>query len=107
MSSIHYGSDSLTLEVTCRDKQGATVDIAGPQSIEWVAKVGGAQVLSKALGDGVDATNGANGVFTVTIDKTETETWSGEIEHFARVTTANGQRGTVYGDSFHLKPNAF
>lgn len=89
--------DNKVLVVTVKDANGTRVNITGT-SIKWQAarSFGKASVISKATGgNGVNITNGPNGVFTVTLLAADTESLAGIYHHEAQITALDGLISTV------------
>jgi hypothetical protein len=93
---IHAG-DSRDIVVTVVDSQGGVVDLTGA-TIAWhlaQSARAAAPAVAKSLGAGIAITDGANGVFTISLDPADTAALSGLYYHEAEVTDAAGHRSTV------------
>ena len=91
-----YQGDSKTLSVTVKDATGAVVVITGA-SIKWQASKskGKTSDISKTTSSGISITNGAGGVFQVTIAASDTESLVGEFYHEAEVIFSDSTVSTV------------
>lgn len=63
-----FASERKVLQFTVTDSAGAAVNITG-WTLEWVLsnEPGGTALLTKTTASGITITNGAGGVFTVTL----------------------------------------
>ena len=80
-------NNDVLLQFTVVDSAGAVVSLVGA-SIKWEARLrtGAAAVLTKTTSSGISITNGANGIFQVTIDAADTITLAGKYIHEAIIT---------------------
>ena len=95
--------DDKTLVITVRDANGNPVSITGA-SIKWqcARSFGKASSISKTTSSGISITDGANGVFAVTLDDTDTESLVGNFIHEAQVTASDGSISTVVSGTMKI-----
>ncbi len=112
-SSPYVAGDHLELRVTVLGPTGSPVDISEADAIRWglfKAGPGGnpvqPAVLTKALGSGIAITDGAGGIFTVTIANGETGSLTGALMHEAEITDADGRVATVLRGQFSITAQA-
>lgn len=89
--------DHKTLVITVKDADGVAVNIASA-TIKWqcARSLGKASNISKATGgSGITITDAANGVFTVTLNPSDTNSLVGNFIHEAEVTSSGGTISTV------------
>ena len=98
--------DTKVLTVTVRDPStGDPVSIVDA-SITWKASksVGRTVVLTKTTAAGISITDGANGVFTITLAAANTVGFSGSYIHEAKVTFSDGTVQRVLRGMMHVEP---
>lgn len=97
--------DSKTLVVTVKDAEGVDVSITGA-TIKWHAarSFGKTASITKTTSSGIAITDGANGVFTVTLAGSVTESLVGNFYHEAEVTFSDGTVATVLFGTMKINP---
>src|SRR3990167_5713629 len=98
--------DSHTLTVTVKDRDNDAVDITSA-SITWKAArtIHKTAVLTKTTSNGgIGITNGAGGVFTITISAGDTSGFTGDYYHEVQVTFADGTVSTVLSGTMTVIP---
>lgn len=108
-----YAGDDKLLTVTVTDGEGEPVDLTGAQKIRWQLGKGPGKtpIVEKALGQGIEVTDGPGGIFTVTLDSADTEALKGSYYHEAEVIDEDGNvstvlTGTVTIEATLIKPEA-
>lgn len=88
--------DYKTLVITVRNSDGDPVNITGA-TVKWQAarSLGKASVISKTTSSGISLNDPTNGIFTVTLNHSDTDSLSGIYHHEAEVTDSSGFRSTV------------
>lgn len=91
-----YAGDDKTIEVSVTDKNGDAVDITSA-TIEWRAAKSHNKTaaVTKTTSSGISITNGAGGVFQITLTDSDTEDLVGSYYHEAQVTFSSGLIATV------------
>lgn len=88
--------DTKTLVVYVKDADGDPVNISGA-TIKWQAarSHGKASVITKSTSSGITISDGPNGIFSVTLNPSDTESLSGTYAHEAQVTASDSTISTV------------
>lgn len=89
--------DDKSLVVDVTDANGDTVAITSA-TIAWKAakNFDATAVISKSTSSGISITSGSGGIFTITLDDTDTaDLTPGDYMHEAQVTFSNGKVATV------------
>lgn len=101
-SSRYVAGDYLELAVTVVDEAGDAVDISGASAIRYgISAIGpgggpqGPALVTKSLGSGIAITNGAGGIFTVTLASGDTAALLGTYFHEAEI-IVDGKVSTVF-----------
>ena len=102
---VMTAGDDKTLVVTVKDANGTAVNITGA-SIKWqcARSFGKASDISKTTSSGISITDGANGVFTVTLTAANTESLRGNFYHEAQLTDSGGAISTVLFGTMKVNP---
>lgn len=102
---VMFAGDDKTIEVSVVDTTGAAVAITSA-TIEWRASKTKAATaaVTKTTSSGISITNGAGGVFQITLTDSDTESLSGTYEHEAQVTFSGGLIATVMQGKMHVRP---
>ena len=97
--------DTKQLVVTVKDADGDAVSITG-STIKWqcARSYGKASSISKTTTSGIQITDGANGVFTVTINPSDTNSLVGNFSHEAEITFSDGTISTVLFGTMKIFP---
>jgi len=97
--------DTKQLVITVKDADGDAVSITG-SSIKWqcARSLGKASVLSKTTSSGIQITDGANGVFVVTLSPSDTESLVGNYYHESQITFSDNTVSTVLVGTMTVKP---
>ena len=100
-----YQGDTKVLTVTVKDKVGNAVAITSA-TIKWQASrsKGKTPDISKTTSSGISITDGANGVFTVTLNASDTESLEGSYYHEAEVIFSDSTVSTVLSGSMVIIP---
>jgi len=107
-----YAGDSHTLRDTVVDKDGDAKNISGADIIWQLFAIGsdgeptGTALISKSTGDSpatISISDGAGGIFDVTVDPEDTEDLSGRYYHVAKVTDGSGDIATVTTGYIYIK----
>ena len=106
----YVAGDYLDLVVTVLDKDGETVDISNVGSIRYgimktnyAGEPSGPPLVLKTLVNGVELTDAANGVFTVTLDSGDTDLLRGTYYHEAEIIDKNDNVLTIFIGQFDVK----
>ena len=94
---MHQG-DTKRLVVTIVDPAGAPISLVAVDSVKWwVAKkvTSTVRLIEKSVGSGIEVTNAAGGVVTISLDPDDTEAVSGSYYHELEVIDSAGDIGTV------------
>jgi len=103
---VMTAGDTKTLVISVKDASGNPVNITDA-SIKWQAgrSFGKASSISKATGgSGISITDAANGVFTVTLNPSDTESLKGTFYHEAQVTGSDSAISTVISGTMKINP---
>lgn len=102
---VMTAGDSKTLVVTVRNADGDAVNITGA-TIKWQAarSYGKASVITKSTSSGISITDGTNGVFTVTLNTSDTDSLSGIYHHEAELTATDSTKSTVLVGTMKINP---
>lgn len=98
--------DTRTLVVTVKDPDGDAVSITSA-TIKWhAARTSSrtAAITKTTGGSGIAITDGAGGIFTVTLDADDTEDLVGNFMHEAEITFADSSISTVLQGTMKINP---
>lgn len=101
-----YAGEIVSVVVTVDDLN----NVPSPEdltsaSVSWKVKSGGTTAISKTVGSGITlASDPTTGVFTISLQASDTSSLSGTYSHEARVTLSDGTVATVMTGSFIVRP---
>jgi len=100
-----YAGDDKALVVTVKDADDAVVNLASA-TIKWQAarSLGKSSAISKSTSNGIEITDAAGGVFEIALAAADTEDLSGNYQHEAEVTFADGSISTVLSGTMKVIP---
>jgi hypothetical protein len=98
-----YQGDTRTLVVTVYDLDGVITPITG-SSIKWVVykPSSGAIYISKEVGSGITITDGANGIFEITLDRDDTLILLGRYNHECELKDSSDNYSTIFTGYFKV-----
>ena len=104
---LMWSGDDKTITVTVYDNDDVVVDITGA-TITWELSlnVDSAALISKTVGSGITLSDPTNGVFTITLDPTDTDSLSGRYYHEAEITDSSGDISTALIGHATIKTDA-
>lgn len=101
-----FAGDDLTLTVTVKETDGTATTITSA-AISWKASKSNsktAAITKSTAAGGVTITNGAGGIFTVSLDPADTTSLEGDYIHEAQITFSNGDVRTVLRGVMTIEP---
>lgn len=95
-----WANDRKTFVFTCKDANGAAVDITAASAIAFgfSAVKDGPALVTKSLGSGVTIVNGPAGTFSVTLEPADTNGRSGRFFLATKVTLAGSGEVVAEGE---------
>lgn len=91
---VMFAGDTKVFTVTNRkESDNSLVDFTAA-TISWVMVQAGTTALSKSVGSGIAVT--ATGIFTITLTSANTTSLSGDYQHEATATLADGTVATLF-----------
>jgi hypothetical protein len=96
-----YDGDSLLIDVTITDEQGAALDISGAV-FRW-RLVGASQSVAKSTDNGITITNAQQGGVEIRLEPADTSGLSGVFQHELEMTDSQGNVSTVLRDKITIQ----
>ena len=92
---VMWSGDDKVITVTVYDNDDDVVDITDA-TITWrlSQNVDSAALITKTVGDGITISDPTNGIFTITLEPSDTAPLSGRYYHECEITDATGDIST-------------
>lgn len=100
-----YAGEIRSIVVTVTNNNDRAVEDLTSASVSWKVKSGSTTAISKSVGSGITlASDPTTGVFTISLQASDTTSLSGVYSHEARVTLSDGTIATVSVGRFVVRP---